>query len=153
MNHRVLVRGQPRYLRYRRAVASAGRAALAAARARRAELTLVLTGDRELRRLNRRFASVDRSTDVLSFGSGEPASRQNSRYLGDVVISVPRARRQAQSSGHPLDTELALLVVHGVLHLLGYDHARPLDRRRMSRLHARALGRLGLRLRHDPLLG
>lgn len=153
MSHRVFVRGQARYRRYGRAVASAGRAALLAARSPQTEVTLVLTGDQELRRLNRRFASLDQPTDVLSFDSGEAASGKRGRYLGDVVISVPRARRQARSSGHPLGTELSLLAVHGVLHLLGYDHARPADRRRMSRLHARALGQLGLRLGRDPLLG
>lgn len=153
MSHRVFVRGQARYRRYRRTVASAGRAALAAARAPQTEVTLVLTGDPELRRLNRRFAAMDWATDVLSFESGEAGSDGRGGYLGDVVISVPRARRQARSSGHNLDTELALLAVHGILHLLGYDHARPAGRRRMSRLHARALGRLGLRLARDPLLG
>lgn len=153
MSHRVRVRGQPRYRRYHRAIASAGRAALRAAGAGGSEVTLVLTGDQELRRLNRRFASIDRGTDVLSFGPGDSTPRGRVRYLGDVVISVPRARRQARSSGHPLGTELALLAVHGVLHLLGYDHARLSDRRRMSRLHARALGRLGLHLARDPLFG
>lgn len=153
MSHRVFIRGQPRYRRYGRAVACAGRAALAAARAPQTEVTLVLTGDQELQRLNRRFASVDQATDVLSFDAGEASSGKRARYLGDVVISVPRARRQARSSGHPLTTELALLTVHGVLHLLGFDHARPADRRRMSRLHTRALDRLGLRLGRDPLRG
>ncbi|MEX0788209.1 MAG: rRNA maturation RNase YbeY [Anaerolineales bacterium] len=149
MSHRVSVHAPERYARWRRAVASAGRAALAAAKSPPAQVTVVLTDDRTLRRLNRRFASLDRATDVLSFPAEAPP--RAARYLGDVVISVPRARRQAASRGHPVRSELSLLAVHGVLHLLGYDHARPLQRRRMGALHARAMERLGIRLGADPL--
>jgi probable rRNA maturation factor len=151
MSHRVLVHAPERYAQWRRAVASAGRAALAAAGSPPVEVTVVLTDDRTLRRLNRRFASLDRATDVLSFPAEAEAAQRDARYLGDVVISVPRARRQAASRGHPMRSELSLLAVHGVLHLLGYDHARPLQRRRMGDLHAQALQRLGIRLGADPL--
>ena len=151
MNHRVSVQAPGPYARWSRAVASAGRAALSAAKSPPAEVTVVLTDDRTLRRLNRRFASLDRATDVLSFPAEADAERQDARYLGDVIISVPRAQRQAASRGHPVRSELSLLAVHGVLHLLGYDHTRPLQRRRMSDLHARALQRLGIRLGADPL--
>jgi len=151
MSHRVSVHTAGRYARWRRAVASAGRAALEAAKSPPAEVTVVLADDRTLRRLNRRFASLDRATDVLSFPAEADAAQRGARYLGDVVISVPRARRQAASGGPPVQAELSLLAVHGVLHLLGYNHARPLQRRRMADLHARALRRLGIRLHADPL--
>jgi len=88
-----------------------------------AGLAIVISGDGTLRRLNRTYRGVDAPTDVLAFGSAdEPFA---SGYLGDVVISFPQAEVQARRAGHPLEAELQLLVVHGVLHLLGHDHAEP----------------------------
>lgn len=95
------------------------------------ELSVVLTGDARLRALNAQFRGVDAPTDVLSFADGEQQSEQGRTYLGDVVISVPRARAQARAAGHSLAAELQLLTVHGLLHLLGHDHARPAERRKM----------------------
>lgn len=97
-------------------------------------LTIVVTGDAALRRLNREFASVDAPTDVLSFESGDPGE-----YLGDVMISAPRARAQARRGGHPLIDEMRLLVIHGVLHLLGYDHDTPGRKKHMWAAQAKAL--------------
>jgi probable rRNA maturation factor len=92
-----------------------------------AELTVVVTGDEALRRLNRTYRGVDAPTDVLSFGhAGEETfvvAPDVPRYLGDVLISFPRAETQAVQAGHPVEAELRLLTVHGVLHLLGHDHA------------------------------
>lgn len=85
-------------------------------------LTLAFVGDEELRDLNREFRSVHRTTDVLSFSSKTFDPESGIRYLGDVVISVPTAKSQADHAGHELSQELELLVVHGVLHLLGFDH-------------------------------
>ena len=101
-------------------------------------LTIVITGNAALRRLNRDFAGVDAPTDVLSFAAEEAPD-----YLGDVIISLPRARAQARSGGHPLIDELRLLVVHGVLHLLGHDHHAPVQKRRMWAAQARALRTAG----------
>jgi probable rRNA maturation factor len=87
------------------------------------ELSLELVGDRRMRRLNRMYRKKDRTTDVLAF----PMRESHNPYpllLGDVVISVPTARRQAKESGRSLGDELAALLVHGVLHLCGYDHER-----------------------------
>ena len=96
--------------------------------------------DAGLRSLNRRFRGEDRTTDVLSFaGEGD--------YLGDIAISVPRARTQARAGGHSLEAELQLLVVHGVLHLLGHDHASPAQRRAMWAAQDAILEKLGLPLR------
>ncbi len=75
--------------------------------------------DRDIRRLNRRYRGVDRSTDVLSF-PGE--SGVEGRHLGDVAVSVPTAGRQAAQAGHTVERELRTLLLHGVLHCLGYDH-------------------------------
>lgn len=84
-----------------------------------ADLTIVVAGDALLRQLNRDFLGLDAPTDVLSF----PTEMMRS-YLGDIAISLPRARAQAAAAGHSVEAELQLLVVHGVLHLLGHDHAR-----------------------------
>jgi probable rRNA maturation factor len=98
-------------------------------------MTLSLTNDRELRQLNKKYAAEDHVTDVLSF-------EQEAPLLGDVVISVETARRQAEAAGHSLLAELFHLAVHGMVHLLGYDHATPAEERVMfayeAKLRARA---------------
>ena len=97
-----------------------------------------LTGDRELRRLNRGYAGLDSVTDVLSFaGSGQ--------HIGDLAISWPAVRRQAGQFGHSEATELGLLCVHGLLHLLGWDHVTAAERKEMTRITRAALRRSGLR--------
>ncbi|KAA0256187.1 MAG: rRNA maturation RNase YbeY [Acidobacteria bacterium] len=98
-----------------RAVASWARRAAAAAGARGA-VSVLLCGDGRMRSLNRRWRGLDRPTDVLSFPAGEPG------FLGDVVVDVPYAARQAGRLGHGLDREVQVLLVHGVLHLMGHDH-------------------------------
>lgn len=104
------------------------------------ELTVRVTGDRELRRLNREFLGEDHATDVLSFPSGDLASG----YLGDLALSWPAVGRQAEAFGHPREVEAALLAVHGLLHLLGWDHATPPEEREMTRLTLACLARSGL---------
>jgi probable rRNA maturation factor len=92
-----------------------------------AELTVVVTDDEAVRRLNHAYRGVDAPTDVLSFGHAEEETFVVApgvpRYLGDVLISFPRAETQAAQAGHPVEAELRLLTVHGVLHLLGHNHA------------------------------
>jgi rRNA maturation RNase YbeY len=89
-----------------------------------AELSVLLVSDGEMRRLNRDWRGRDRPTDVLSFAQGEGAGAAPDGLLGDVVISVDTARRQARSGRRPLGREAERLLVHGLLHLLGYDHER-----------------------------
>jgi len=108
------------------------------------DLSVVLTDDAQLHQLNRDYLGVDAPTDVLSFPSSETDPETGVSYLGDVLISVPRAEAQAQSASHPLEAELQLLVVHGVLHLLGHDHAKPEDKARMWSAQAQVLDKLGL---------
>ena len=94
-------------------------------------LALRLTGDEELQQLNRDFRGVDRTTDILSFpGSETPEGR----HLGDIVISVPAVRLQAVEYDHDLTRELKILLLHGVIHCLGYDHES--DDGEMDRLEA-----------------
>ena len=86
-------------------------------------LMVRVTDDEELRSLNQQYRGIDNPTDVLSFPTDFIDPDLESRYLGDIVISYSRAEEQAQKRGHLIEAELQLLVVHGVLHLLGYDHA------------------------------
>lgn len=87
-----------------------------------AGVTIVITDDDQLHQLNRNFLGIDAPTDVLSFPAEEIDPDSGEEYLGDILISYPRAVAQADSSNHAVQDELQLLVVHGVLHLLGYDH-------------------------------
>jgi len=93
-----------------------------------ADMHLSLVGDRRMRRLNRRFRHKDRSTDVLAFAFREGRAphdfNQAAAHLGDVVIAMPTACRQAKAAGRPMEEELVTLLIHGVLHLCGYDHER-----------------------------
>ena len=107
------------------------------------DLTLLLTDDEQMQALNKQFRDVDSSTDVLAFPSGEADPDTGDVYLGDVVISVPRAASQAGAGGHSLEAELQLLVVHGVLHLLGYDHASDDDKALMWGVQAEILTAIG----------
>jgi rRNA maturation RNase YbeY len=96
---------------------------------RSAEVGLVLTGDAEIRRLNRRYRGINQPTDVLAFALREDPfflypMGLHPHLLGDVVISVPTARRQATEQGHSLEQEIVALMIHGLLHLMGYDHER-----------------------------
>lgn len=96
------------------------------------ELTLVITDDDEVAELNRQYRGVDGPTDVLSFPAQEPtpgfvSAPEMAAYLGDILIAFPFTQRQAAGLGRSLRDELQLLAVHGVLHLLGYDHAEPAE--------------------------
>ena len=98
-----------------------------------AALVICLVSDRRMQQLNLQFRDLDRSTDVLSFPDGEAdQDGGDRRYLGDIVISVASAARQARDRGHSLPREIKLLALHGYLHLLGYDHVT--DNGRMMRL-------------------
>lgn len=103
-----------------------------------AELSILITTDRRIRALNARWRGKDAPTDVLSFPLEEPG------HLGDLVISLDTARRQARAGGWSLARELGRLVAHGLLHLVGLDHERPADARRMARAEERLLGRAGM---------
>lgn len=104
------------------------------------DLTLVLTDNTMLRRLNRRFRGQDRTTDVIAFSLLEgPAHPLPCRDLGDIYISLPRARSQARQYGVTPQEELARLIIHGLLHLLGYDHLKPAEAKCMRRREAEYL--------------
>jgi probable rRNA maturation factor len=108
------------------------------------DLSIVLTDDQKLRELNQAYLGLDAPTDVLSFPASESDPDTGARYLGDILISVPRAAEQASAAGHTVQDEVQLLVIHGVLHLLGHDHAGAEEKTRMWAAQAEVLERLGL---------
>jgi probable rRNA maturation factor len=111
-----------------------------APRSARGEVGVALVSDARMRVLNRSYRRKDSATDVLSFPADpEAAPPRGPRALGDLVIARGVAARQAREAGHPLQTELRILALHGLLHLLGYDHDDPADGGRMARAEARLL--------------
>lgn len=122
-----------------RYLASRARQVLRALDRERTELSLSLVADREMRKLNRTYRGKDRPTDVLAFPLHVPPIPADARSLGDVVISIDTAAGAAAEQGRPLAACLDDLVIHGVLHLLGYDHElSAAEERRMAR-RARAV--------------
>jgi len=108
------------------------------------DLTLVVSDDGQLQELNRSYLGIDAPTDVLAFAASEVDPETGRAYLGDVLISLPRAAQQAEAAGHGVEAELQLLVVHGVLHLLGHDHSGAQEKKRMWAAQAGVLETLGL---------
>lgn len=133
-----------------RGVRHAVEATLDAERRAEREVSVLLTDDREIHELNRAYRGIDAPTDVLAFAFDEadPAGPAEARSLGDVVISVERAKKQAAARRVDLDRELELLAVHGTLHLLGYDHGA-LKEARVMRAKTRSIRRRLARIR-DP---
>jgi probable rRNA maturation factor len=108
------------------------------------ELSIILTDDARLHELNLNYLGVDAPTDVLSFPASETDPETGARYIGDILISIPRAQVQAEAARHSLEAEVQLLVVHGVLHLIGHDHAEAEEKARMWKAQAEILEKLGL---------
>jgi probable rRNA maturation factor len=128
-----------------RPLASLGRTFLERLELHGCELSLSLVGDRAIRRLNRTWRKKDKATDVLSFPAGElPRGTPGPRQLGDVVISLDTAKRQAKEYGRTLEAEVSRYLAHGLLHLLGHDHERPQEARKMATLEEKLLGESGM---------
>ena len=111
------------------------------------DLTIAIEDDEQLRTLNLQFLEIDAPTDVLSFPAEEIDPDSGNLYLGDIIISLPRATAQAESAGHPVQAELQLLVIHGVLHLLGYDHVTPELKEEMWALQSEFLKKLNISIK------
>ena len=126
-----------------------------------ADMSVSFVGDRRMRRLNHRFRHKDRSTDVLAFAFREAKAPHTVKligaHLGDVVIALPTAQRQANAARRPLEEEVVALLIHGVLHLCGYDHeqsrAEALRMQRKERQMRRRLGPIDrfVRARRRPV--
>ncbi len=121
------------------------REALAKSARRPRALTILLSGDEHLKELNTLFRGHARPTNVLSFPAGEK------NYLGDVAIAYGVASREAKNEGKPFADHAAHLAVHGVLHLMGYDHENARDAKIMEALEARILARLGIANPYAPI--
>jgi probable rRNA maturation factor len=120
-----------------------GEQALQAIESKKPDATIVFVGDEAIRKLNRQFRGKDYATDVLSFPSeAEPFEVEQQKHLGEVVISVQRAAAQARSNGLSFSDEVKQLILHGLLHLSGYDHET--DKGQMNRLELRLRKRLGI---------
>ena len=123
-------------------------ASVAPARAR-GDVSIALVTDAHIRKLNARYRRKNVATDVLSFPS-DPASRipdpRATSSLGDIVVATGVARQQAREAGHSYATELRVLALHGLLHLLGFDHDDPADAGRMARAEARLRAKGGLKI-------
>ncbi len=139
MNRVFLENDAPRAAQLARDTHRALLRSLRSLRLRNCDLSLLLTTDRKIARLNRSFRKINKPTDVLSFPSGERARAGSRCYLGDIAISVPTAKKQARKAKHPAKRECAMLAVHGLLHLLGHDHAEAGEARRMFSLQTRIL--------------
>lgn len=111
-------------------------------------ISIVLTNDDEIRQLNQQFRGIDSPTDVLSFpddASSDPAEIQEP-YLGDLILALPYIQRQASAEQHAVSDELVLAVIHGTLHLLGYDHDTAENQRAMWNKQSEALRVMGVKI-------
>ncbi|MDF2564761.1 MAG: metalloprotease ybeY [Massilibacillus sp.] len=114
-----------------------------------AEVSVTLTNNDHIREINRNYRNKDAATDVISFALNEGEEPEiidgpDVNMLGDIIISIERAMDQAEEYGHSLERELAFLTVHGMMHLLGYDHIEEEDRREMRKEEEYVLGHLGI---------
>ena len=110
------------------------------------ELSLLITDDTTVHELNHTYRGIDATTDVLAFAFQEdtefPSITDGMKHLGEVIISYPQLAKQAKDFGHSPKDEIGILVVHGVLHLLGYDHESPQDEEKMRARESEVLARL-----------
>lgn len=114
------------------------------------EVSVTIVDNEEIRKINNKFRNIDRATDVLSFPlidfDNESLPDDGSKiYLGDIIISIERAKEQAKEYGHSIDREIGFLTAHSMLHLLGYDHMVPEEEKEMFAKQEEILNNLGLR--------
>lgn len=114
------------------------------------EVSVAIVDNEEIRKINNKFRNIDRATDVLSFPlidfDNESLPDDGSKiYLGDIIISIERAKEQAKEYGHSIDREIGFLTAHSMLHLLGYDHMVPEEEKEMFAKQEEILNNLGLR--------
>ena len=143
------IRVEPRDASHAELVRNAAVAALDDQGIDAGQLTIVLTDERTVQRLSKQYSDIDQPTDVLAFPAGHRDPESGAIDHGDVIVCLPIAEAQAVQIGHSLDDELTLLTVHGVLHLIGHDHAAAEEKNRMSRAQRRILQRLGSSLNPD----
>ena len=108
---------------------------------------IIIINNEEIHKINKEYRGIDRPTDVISFALEDDDTfvQMEQRILGDIYISIDKAREQANEYGHSLLRELCFLTIHGILHLLGYDHMEPEDEKVMFELQERVLDAYGIR--------
>jgi probable rRNA maturation factor len=114
------------------------------------EVSIVIDNNAKLQELNNQFLGIDAPTDVLSFPSDEVDPDSGIAYLGDIILSLPKAQAQAEEAGHAPEAEIQLLIVHGMLHLLGYDHAEQDEKQEMWEHQKAILSDLDVHLNRFP---
>lgn len=114
------------------------------------DVSIVFTDDKEIQQLNRDYRHIDLPTDVLAFNSDEIDPMTNTRYLGDIIISVERAEKQAQQAANDISDELTMLIVHGCLHLAGLDHITNQEKEKMRISQEAILASLGVKNSNWP---
>jgi probable rRNA maturation factor len=114
------------------------------------ELSIAVEDDAHVQRLNNQFRQINDTTDVLSFEANDLNPESGLLYLGDIIISYPKALSQSTAAGHAVLSELQLLVVHGILHLLGYDHSESDEKEKMWAVQKKILDQLGVNIDHYP---
>lgn len=115
-----------------------------------AEVNFTIHHDLFLKKLNKQYRSIDSTTDVLSFENGQIDPETGNLMLGDIAISYEKALAQSLEAGHPVENEIKLLTVHGMLHLLGYDHAELNEKLEMWRVQKRVLEQIHCQLAREP---
>jgi probable rRNA maturation factor len=143
MNYEVFIHIDPTYRNKVHEMDKIATATLSYLDAAPGDITLVFTGTKTVQKLNKEFMGVDRPTDVLSFPNGEEDIDTARMYYGDIVLSLSVAEAQAKEAGHSLKEELTLLIIHGILHLMGFDHSNQEDRQRMWFIQDEILNHLG----------
>ena len=109
-----------------------------------ATVSVTFVDNERIRELNREFRNIDRATDVLSFPADEPVVEGKGRFLGDIALSLERAKTQSEEYGHSFKREVAFLTAHSVLHLLGYDHMTPDEEKEMFAKQEKVLNDMGI---------
>jgi probable rRNA maturation factor len=143
MSHRIFVHAEGEFAHVAEALEAASLAALRHENAAPGEISIVLVGEDRMRQFNLQFADMDKPTDVLAFTDGSVDPDSDTTYHGDIIICFPIAEMQASIGGTSLSDELCLLAVHGVLHLLGYDHSTEEKKSEMWKTQSGILQQLG----------
>jgi probable rRNA maturation factor len=146
MTHKVHVHLDPEHNQYEANLEQVARKTLSIAQAPSGEVSIVLVDEQRIQDLNRKFLKRDVPTDVISFQGESLDPDTGLTYLGDVIIALPIAETQAASADHSVEAELSLLAIHGVLHLLGYDHTTDDEKARMWQLQSTIVGQIELRI-------
>jgi probable rRNA maturation factor len=146
MTHIVHVHADPEHRKYETGLNEVARNTLTIAHAPSGEVSIALVDEQHIHDLNREFRHRDVPTDVLAFQGEVQDPETGLTYLGDVIIAVPIAETQAASAGHSLEAELSILTIHGLLHLLGFNHSNDDEKTKMWEMQAKIIDQMDMRI-------